>query len=83
MYFLILTVDLSEVNTISCRVFWEDTEFSIPFDGMPYFVIGNRELTCQHGRKRETKERNKSVIIYLLCIILICINCQMCINRIE
>jgi hypothetical protein len=48
----------------SRRVLWESkssskTEAAIPFDGIPYFLVGNHVLECQHGVDRNVYQKNK------------------------
>ena len=51
-------------DNASRRVLWQSksnskTEAAIPFDGVPYALVGTYVLECQHGVDRNIYQKNK------------------------
>ena len=62
MKFYLLEVIQSDPLASSHKVMWEDQ--SIQFDGMPYFVLGQKIFDCQNGkdRKETWKQKRKELV---------------------
>lgn len=48
----------------SHRIAWEAKigDVNIPFDGVPYYVVGFQVLECQHGKDRNVYQKQRHAL---------------------
>ncbi|CAK8675715.1 calcium-responsive transcription factor-like [Clavelina lepadiformis] len=55
-----------DINEKPRKLFWEDTQKSkvtrecLLFDGVPFYILGKKVFTCEHGRNKNKYQRKQS-----------------------